>query len=134
MSKRKEEALRIVESIVNDRPTAEAVLERLQEENFLHLGYGDRDVDLIVDTFTELFGTTKTTKHDRFAAGRLARSEGYGFAEGVVGLMKLYRQYADQQYAPSAASVAEFEDKLPKIVMFLRKTGQQQQSNQEIQL
>lgn len=134
MTKRKQEALKLIEGIVGDMPTAEAVLERLQEENFLHLGYGDRDVDLIVDTFTELFATTKTTKSDRYAAARLARAEPYGFAEGVVGLMRLYHQYAGQQFAPSAGNVAEFEDKLPKIVQFLRRTGQDQQENMEIQL
>lgn len=122
---RKKQALEVVLSVVGDRPMAESVLERLQEEGFLHLGYGDRDIDIIVSTFAELFGVTRTTKQDRYAARRLAASDAYGGADGVTGLMKLYKSVSLDKYAPSASSVDEFERKLPAIVTYMRKKGQQ---------
>lgn len=122
---RRKYVLALIESIVGDAPTAEMVLDRLQEEGFLHLGFGNRDVDLIVGTFADLWGTTKTTKYDRFAATRLAKSDRYGGAEGIVGLLKLYHSLSTDKYAPSVSSVVQLEEKLPAIVNFLRKKGQE---------
>lgn len=93
--------------------------------------YGDKDVNLIVGSFAELFGTTKTTRWDRFAAKRMARSDRYGNAEGIVALMKLYHSYSNEKYAPTVGSVSQFEEKLPNVVQYLKKRRDQ---SEEIQL
>lgn len=118
---RKLEALRVIATVVGDKPTAEMVLERLQDEGFLHLGYGDADVDRIVGTFKETFGTTVTTKYDRTSAHRMANAH---TAQAVVGVIKLFSQVQSDQYAPSVGSVAELEKKWVNVINFIRKKGQ----------
>jgi hypothetical protein len=128
---RKNYVLQLIVDIVGDKPTAEMVYERLDEEGFLHIGYGDAEIDRITKTFAELWGTTKTSRFDRFAATRLARAERYGGAEGIVGLMKLFITMQSDKYAPSVSTVQQFEEKLPAIVVFMRK---KQQQNERVEL
>lgn len=87
--------------------------------------YGNPDVNSIVETFADLFGSTKVTRYDRWAAGRMARSKHYGGAEGVVVLIKLFHSLSDDRYAPRVSSVSQFDDKLPAIVSFVKSKGQQ---------
>ena len=119
---RKQHALEVIESIVKDKPTAEMLLERLQDEGMLHLGYGDADIDQVVGTFKDTFGNTKTTKYDRFAANRLVQKYG---AQSVVGVMKLLAQLSGDKYAPTVGSVAQLEDKWVSVLAFVRKKGQE---------
>lgn len=107
----------IVASIVKDIPTAEMVVERLQEEGVLHLGYGNADIDRIVNEFTETFGTTKISKYDRFAAQRLANKYG---SQSIVGIIKLLAENNGAKYVPVVNSVSQLENKLPSILNFLR--------------
>lgn len=87
--------------------------------------YGNKDVNLIVDTFAELFGNTKTTRYDRWAAARMAKSTRYGGAEGVVLLIKLFHSLSGDQYAPTVSSVAQFDNKLVAIVTYIKKKSNQ---------
>lgn len=118
---RKQHAIHVIESIVKDRPTAEMVLERLQDEGLLHLGHGNTDIDQVVGAFQETFGNTKTTKFDRFAANRLTAKYG---ARSVVGVMKLLATMQDDKYAPVVSNVVQLEEKWVAILNFVRKKGQ----------
>lgn len=117
---RRKYVIELVAQVVKDLPTAEMVVERLQEEGLLNLGYGDKDVEAIVQAFGDTFGTTKVSKYDRFAAHRLA--EKYS-SQAVVGIVKLLAQSGNEKYAPVVNNVTQLEEKMPSILNFLRKTG-----------
>lgn len=123
---RKAAALALVEAIVKDKPTAELVLERLQDEGFLHLGYGKAEVDQVVGQFKELFGNTKTTAADRAAANRLATAH---TAQAVMGVMKILAGLQHDRFAPTVGSVKQLEDKWVNVLSFIRK---QQQVNEVV--
>lgn len=111
-----------IEKIVADKVKAEMVMDMLTEEGVLHLGYGSADIDLVLTTFQETFGTTKTTRFDRFAANRLCKKYG---ARGVAGIIKLLGQEEDK-YKPVVNSVVELEAKLPSVLNYLRKTNEKE--------
>lgn len=115
---RKTWVIELVTQIVKDKPTAEMVVERLEEEGVLHLGYGDADVDRVVQKFTDTFGTTKVSRHDRFAAHRLVRRYG---AQAVCGVVDLLGQSMGQKYAPVVGSITQLEDKWVNALNFLRQ-------------
>lgn len=120
MDKRIVWVVELISQIVKDKPTAEMVVERLMEEGLLHLGRGNADVDIIVDTFTDVFGTTKVSRTDRWAAHRLGSKYG---AQAVVGIMRLLASKANEQYAPVVGSVAQLETKWVSVLHFLREKG-----------
>ena len=120
MSKR-DLIIQLITNIVGNKETASMVVDALQEEGLIVLGYGDRDVDTIVDKFAETFGTTKTTKYDRFAATRLANKYG---SQSVVGIITMLAQRSDDKYAPVVNNVSELESKFVSILNFVRKQAQ----------
>lgn len=101
---------------------AEGVVDRLMEEGVLHLGYGDADIDIVVQSFTDAFGATKVSRADRWAAGRLVKAHS---AQGVVGIVRLLAQHSGEQYVPVVNNVAELENKFLSVLHFLRKTSGQ---------
>jgi hypothetical protein len=109
-----------------DAPTAEMLVERLTEEGLLHLGYGDADIDRVVKTFTDTFGTTKVSKPDRWAANRLVKRYG---AQSVVGIVQLLGQMSTEKYAPVVNSVADLESKWVSVLNFLRKHKGEEEIN-----
>lgn len=114
---RRDYIIEVVNSIVGNKPQAEIIVERLEQEQVLSLGYGDADVDAIIAKFTSDFGTTKTTRQDRFAAHRLAAKYG---SRAVVGILDLLVQHSSEKYAPVPRSVADVETKWVSILNFLR--------------
>jgi hypothetical protein len=98
--------------------TAEIIVERLTEEGLLHLGYGDRDVDQVVEKFADTFGTTKTSRYDRYAARRLCAKYD---AQAVCGIIHLLGQFTDHKYAPVVGSITQLEEKWVSVMNFLRK-------------
>ena len=114
---RRDWAIGVVADIVGDRIKAEIVVDRLDEEGVLHLGHGDVDVDRVVDKFTDTFGTTKTSKYDRFAAKRLV--DKYG-TDAVVGIIGLLSQRSTEKYAPVVNSISQLETKWVSVLSFLR--------------
>lgn len=114
----KQEAIALIGAIV---PEAEAkqIVDALIKAKVLQLeSYGDADVNSIVDGFKQLFGNTKTTRYDRYAAHRLAEQKG---VTAVVGIIKLLHERSEEQFCPSVASVSELETKWVKVVGFLRR-------------
>jgi hypothetical protein len=97
---------------------AEQLLERLSDEGLLQLGYGNNEVEAILDRFKSTFGNTKTTQYDRFAAHRLA--DKYG-STVVCHVIELLGAKITEKYAPVPSSVANMEEKIVSILAFLRK-------------
>lgn len=114
---RKKYILELITSITGDAIKAELIMERLQEEGLLVIGYGDTDVDRIVDKFKETFGTTKVSKYDRFAAQRLAKKYG---SQAIVGIIQLLADNSTEKYAPVVGSVAQLEEKIVSVLNFVR--------------
>lgn len=100
--------------------TAEIIVERLTEEGLLALGYGNADIDRVLDSFKEVFGTTKVSKYDRWAAKRLC--DKYG-PQAVTGIIQLLATHNQERFAPVVGSVAELENKWVSVMNFLRKLG-----------
>jgi hypothetical protein len=115
---RRDTIVALVESITGSRVTAEMVVERLQEEGVLQLGYGNGDVERVVQTFKDSFGTTRTSQQDRFAAHRLCQQYG---AQAVAGIIQLLAKRAKEPYLPVVNSVSELERKWVSVLNFLRK-------------
>jgi hypothetical protein len=118
MSNKRDKVVELITQIVRDVPTAEMVVDRLIEEGLLNLGYGNSDVDRVVEQFTNTFGTTKTTKYDRFASHRLVSKYG---TQAVCGIIQLLAQHSTEPYAPVVGSIAQLEDKWVSVLSFLRK-------------
>lgn len=117
MPTRRDYIVKFVTDIIGDKVKADMVVERLQDEGLLVLGYGNSDVDRIVDKFKETFGTTKVSKYDRFAAQRLTSKYG---SQAVVGIIGLLAEHNNEKYAPIVGSVSQLEEKLVSVLHFLR--------------
>lgn len=111
----------IISQIIDDEIKADIILERLEEEGVLHLGYGNAEIDMVVKKFSDTFGTTKTSKYDRFAAQRLVRKYG---ADSLVGIIGLLGNRVGERYAPVVNSVSQMEEKFPSILNFLRDSSE----------
>lgn len=101
-----------------DLPTADMVVDRLQGEGLLVLGYGDKDVEQVIATFAGTFGTTKSSRYDRWAAHRLVEKH---TAQAVCGVISLLGQKQAEAYAPVVNNIAELETKWMSVLNFLRK-------------
>lgn len=114
---RKEYILDLITKIVRDKPTAEMVVEVLQAEGLLVLGYGNSEIDNVVQKFVDTFGTTKTTKYDRFAADRLVKKYG---DKAICGIIEMLGKSATERFAPRVNNISDLESKMPSILVFLR--------------
>jgi len=110
--------IELIEATGVSRQTAEIIVERLNEEGLLHVGYGNAEVDIILTTFSETFGTTKISRYDRYAAHRLASKYG---SQSICTIIKLLDQHKDDRYVPVIRNVMQLEDKIVSIIAFLRK-------------
>lgn len=111
----------IISQIIDDEIKADVILERLEEEGVLHLGYGNAEIDMVVKKFSDTFGTTKTSKYDRFAANRLIQKYG---TDSVVGIIGLLGSRVGEKYAPVVNSISQMEEKFPSILNFLRDSSE----------
>jgi len=111
----------VIELIVKtsgvDKAKAEQIVDLLTSEGLLTLGFGDTEIDAILDKFTVTFGTTRTSKYDRFAASRLAKKYG---SQSIVGIIGLLAENAGERFCPVVNSVSEMEAKMPSVLNFLR--------------
>lgn len=118
MSRRKY-AIEIIASVGAVSPAiAGDILDRLQQEGMIHLGYGDKDIDAITEKFKEVFGTTRTAKHDRWAANRLAQRYSPQAVVGIIGLLGS----TPGKYAPVVNNISELEQKWVSVLNYLRTT------------
>lgn len=98
--------------------SAQLIVQRLQDEGLLNLGYGNADIDRVVKTFADTFGTTKVSKADRYAANRLVTKYS---AQAVSGIISLLGSKNQEKYCPVVNSVADLENKWVSVMSFLRK-------------
>lgn len=127
---RRDWVVELVASVAGvDKPTASSVVERLMEEGLLTLGYGDTEVEKIVETFSQVFGTTKISRQDRYAAHRLAKKY---TAQAVCGIISILGQLREERFAPTVGNVAELEEKWVKVENFVRRTYQTNMKNQPV--
>lgn len=117
-SNRKQWVVELIAGVANvTNGVAESVVDRLMEEGLLHLGYGDKDIDMVVTKFTDTFGTTKVSRQDRWAANRLVQKYG---SQAVCGIVDLLAKNSTEKFAPVVNSVAQLEEKMPSVLNFLR--------------
>lgn len=116
----RKDILELVTKLVGNAQTAETVVNALSEAGVLHVGFGDAEVDIIVDKFKDTFGTTKTTKYDRFAASRLAKKYG---SQAVVGVIDLLASKSGEKYVPVVGNVSQLEEKWVSVLNFLRNSS-----------
>lgn len=81
----------------------------------------DPNINLIIETFKDSFGTTTSSQYDRFAAKRLHIKY---TAESTASLIKALANLADLSYYPTVNSVSQFEKKLPQVVKFVKDNSQ----------
>lgn len=101
--------------------TAEIIVDRLVEEGVLNLGYGNADIDRVVQKFVDTFETTKVSRYDRFAARRLADKHS---SQAVCGIIEMLGENSQKKYAPIVRSVSQLEEKWVSVVSFLRKESE----------
>jgi hypothetical protein len=117
---RREYIIKLIEAVGIKRPIAEQIVERLQAEDLLNLNYGDAEISKICEAFKRVFGTTKTTRYDRYAAARLADKY---TADIIVQLIEALAAKSNEPYAPTVGSVSQLEEKLVSVISFLRKNN-----------
>lgn len=106
-----------ITQITGDAVSAKLIVERLMEEGLLNVGYGDKDVDRIIELFKATYITTGSSRYDRFAAARMAKTHG---VESVCGIIAMLAKNHDQKFCPVVNSVAELEKKWVSVLSFLR--------------
>lgn len=110
----------IANYIPGDSPQiiAEPIVDRLIEEGVLHFGYGEPEIDQVVEAFKQTFGTTNTSRYDRFAAQRLVKNYG---SQAVIGIIKLLASRSTEEFAPIVNNISELEKKWVSVLNFVRK-------------
>lgn len=95
---------------------AEAIVDALIEEGVVNAHFGNQEISEVIETFKQKFGTTRTSRYDRFAAKRLVDKHG---AETVIQAITALSLLQSRDFAPSANNVVDIERKWPSIVKFL---------------
>lgn len=116
----RKEITNLLEKVIGDRSLAEMSVDVLVQEGVLHVGFGEPDIDKIIEAFKSTFGTTKASRYDRFAAKRLA--EKYG-SQAICGIIQLLANRSGDKYAPMVNSVSQLEEKIVNVLRFLRDTN-----------
>jgi hypothetical protein len=104
----------------NARERWKPVLEALKMVQTENKTYGNKDVNEIVEAFKQSFGTTATSRYDRFAASRLSKTHG---TEEIVRVIQVLARYGNNRYAPTVNSISELEKKLVSVGNFIKRIG-----------
>lgn len=111
--------IKIITDVGVAKPIAEEIVRRLGDEGLLmQPSFGDKTVSRIVGTFKEAFGTTKTSRYDRYAASRLATRYS---ADQVCQIIVLMAGAAAEPYAPVINNVSELENKWVSVLAHIKK-------------
>lgn len=114
----RESIVKLISALLRRRSTPDEIVDALASEGLLNVSYGSQDVSLVVDKFKLAFGTTRTTKWDRYAANRLVKKYG---SESVVMLMLQLADNSSHPYAPVVNSVGDVERKWNSILAFINR-------------
>lgn len=103
-------------SIYNAKERVNPLLEALKNMDSKKVEYGNPDINAVIAAFKESFGTTSSSKYDRYAAMRLAAGHG---ADNVVKVIKALSDHATEPFAPAVNSVLQLEQKWVSVGKFL---------------
>lgn len=106
------------QTLYDARKRQESILEALKAIGAPLPDKRNKDIQLIIDTFVNASGVTKTSKWDRFAAKRLADKHG---AENIAQLIEVYFKLPPGQYKPSIASIRQLEEKWVNVGAYMQK-------------
>lgn len=112
----KEQIEKLLDDTIGDTDRGERIVAWLEGEGLINTNYGDPEVSTIVESFKEHFGTTKTSKWDRFAAKRLASKHG---VDRILAVIDALSMVGGDKYAPSVNNVSQIEEKWVAIIRFL---------------
>lgn len=82
----------------------------------------NEDVQFVVDTFKDCFGTTNVSKYDRYAANRLAKKYG---ALKVQQIIAILASHQGEPYVPVVNSVRELDAKLVAVQAYFKRLEKQ---------
>lgn len=105
-------------TLYNARERVAPLLEALNTTDMKKITYGNPDINKIVETFSDCFGTTKVSKFDRFAAKRLAAKHS---ADAIVKVITALASLRGDKFCPNVNSVQHLEEKLPSVMNFLKQ-------------
>lgn len=96
---------------------AGAIVDRLIEEGVVNAHFGNQEISEVIETFKQKFGTTRTSRYDRFAAKRMVDKHG---TETVIQAITALSMLQSRQYAPTVNNVSELERKWVGVVKFIK--------------
>ena len=113
----KEQAIEVVANFVANE-VAEQIVSALEQAGMVTFKeYGNHDVNDVLEAFKLAFGTTKSSRYDRYAATRLIKRHG---AETVMVAIGGLANGQGERFCPNVNSVSQLEEKWPSVVRFLR--------------
>lgn len=97
---------------------AEAILAALEQAGLLDLtDYGNAEINAVIEQFKQVFGTTKASRYDRYAASRLIKRHGLEMIKAVI--LALAARSHDK-YSPTVSSISQLEEKWVNVIKFLQ--------------
>ncbi len=102
--------------IYDARKRLEPIIKALESIDPYKRDMRDKNVQSVLDAFSEAFGTTKASRYDRYAAKRLYVK----YEEDIIKIIDALAACATDKYAPVVNSVSQLEEKLPQIAKFLK--------------
>lgn len=106
----------LVTSIIGNRTKALAIVEALVDAGYIQPKRGNTEVQVIIDCFKRVFGTTSHSRYDRYAASRLANLHS---APTVCDIIETLGQKRHEQFCPLVGSISELEKKWVAVQRFL---------------
>lgn len=102
--------------IYNARAKYSPLVAVLEPEQSKTLDKRNKAVQDVIDAFKDNFGTTATSRYDRYAAKRL--SDKYG-VDDVIKIIQALAMSKGEQYCPVVNNVAELERKMVSVGKFI---------------
>lgn len=102
--------------LLKEQYSAKSILLWFESEGLLNVHFGNEEISEVIEHFKETFNTTRTSKWDRFAAGRLVKKHG---VPAILKVIDALAATAGQKFAPSVNNVSQVEEKWPTIIRFL---------------
>ena len=111
-----DDLLNLIKRYVADRKTATALAEALIDSGMVVYRPHDSEVDQVTTAFTKSFGTTSTSRYDRYAATRLIKR--YPPKE-LIKIIEILAQHRGDAYCPVIGNVHQLEQKWVSVQRFL---------------
>lgn len=103
--------------IYDAKKRLEPILSVLDSAKTYRRDMRDKDVQNIVDGFSDAFGNTKTSMYDRYAAKRLHIKYDSSM---VIKIIQALASHTTDKYAPTVNNVSQLEEKWVQVGKFLQ--------------